>query len=204
MMDKLLRSPKERVLKPMARSPFCAIHPVAITVAALLVGLAAAVVAWQQWYLLALGLWLLNRVLDGLDGTVARLNQQQSDLGGYLDIVFDIVVYAAIPIGLVLSAPSLAAYLSVAVLMGAFYINTASWMYLAALLEKHKHGATASGELTTVTMPGGLIEGTETVIFYCLFLLFPGAMVPLFLTMAALVLITAGQRIVWAVRRMPR
>ncbi len=49
-------------------------------------------------------------------------------------------------------------------------------------------------------MPSGLIEGAETVVFYCLFLLWPGQVVGLFCVFAALVLVTVGQRLVWAAR----
>lgn len=202
VIDKLLRVPKERVLTPLARDGLRDVHPITITVAALGVGLAAGVAAWQQVYGLALGLWLINRVLDGLDGTVARLHAKQSDLGGYLDILLDVTVYAVVPLGLALGVNTPAAYLSLALLLGSFYINGASWMYLAALLEKRNSGAAARGELTTITMPGGLIEGTETVIFYGLFLLFPGWLVLLFGLMAGLVLFTTGQRVVWAVRNL--
>lgn len=202
MIDKLLRSPKEEILAPLARSPLRTIHPNAITLVAFGVGLAASLAAWQQATLLALGLWLLNRVLDGLDGTLARLQHKESDLGGYLDIVLDIIVYAAIPLGLALGVHTTAGYLALALLLSSFYINAASWMYLAALLEKRKSGARTQGELTAITMPGGLIEGTETIIFYTLFLLVPWAMVPLFVTMALLVLVTVGQRLVWAVRNL--
>ncbi len=202
MIDKVLRSPKEQVLKPVARHPLRVIHPTAITLVAFGVGVAAAAAAWQQAYVLALGLWALNRILDGLDGTVARLHKKQSDLGGYLDIVLDIVVYALVPLALALSVDTREVYLALALLLGSFYINGASWMYLAALLEKRKHGAHKQGEMTTVTMPGGVIEGTETIIFYSLFLLFPGALVPLFGAMAVLVLITAAQRLVWSTRNL--
>jgi phosphatidylglycerophosphate synthase len=202
MIDKVLRYPKERVLEPVALRLLQGVHPNAITIIACGVGIAAAVAVWQQAYAPALALWLLNRVLDGLDGTVARLMNKQSDFGGYLDIVLDTVVYAAIPVGLALGMSTNAVYLALAFLLASFYINGASWMYLAALLEKRNNGATARGELTTVTMPGGLIEGTETIVFYTLFLLFPGALVPLFVVMGALVLVTAAQRVVWAVRHL--
>jgi phosphatidylglycerophosphate synthase len=202
VIDKFLRVPKESVLNPLATHVLHPFHPTAITVVAAGIGVIAAVAAWQQWYLLALGLWLTNRVLDGLDGTVARINQKQSDLGGYLDIVLDMLVYAAIPLGLAIGVNSIPVYISLGFLFGAFYINGASWMYLAALLEKRKHGAAAQGEMTTVTMPGGLIEGTETIIFFCLFLLFPGWLVELYAAMAVLVLFTTGQRIVWAVHNL--
>ncbi|HEU4326511.1 MAG TPA: CDP-alcohol phosphatidyltransferase family protein [Roseiflexaceae bacterium] len=200
MVDKVLRKPKEQILTPLAHGPLRALHPTAVTLLACVVGLMAAVAAWQQLYGAALVLWLLNRTLDGLDGTLARVHGRQSDLGGYLDILLDVLVYAAVPAGLALGVGTPAAYLSLALLLGSFYINGASWMYLAALLEKRSQGARASGELTTVTMPGGLIEGAETVLFYALFLLFPTALVPLFGLMALLVGVTTVQRLVWAVR----
>lgn len=198
MVDKALREPKETLLTPLIRGPIRRIHPTGVTIAAAIVGIAAAAAAWQGAATLAIGLWIVNRVLDGLDGTLARITGQQSDLGAYLDIVLDHLVYAAIPIGLAAADQSGAALLAAGLLVASFYINGASWMYLAALLEKRSAGARARGELTTVTMPGGLIEGAETIVFFTLFLLFPGALVPLFGLMAALVLVTVAQRITWA------
>jgi phosphatidylglycerophosphate synthase len=202
MIDKALRKPKESLLTPLVHGPIRRIHPTVVTVLAAVVGVAAAGAAWQSAYLLALGLWVVNRVLDGLDGTLARITDQQSDLGAYLDIMLDHVVYVVVPLGLALAAGTSAAYLALAALLASFYINAASWMYLAALLEKHNVGAAARGEMTTVTMPGGLVEGAETVVLYTLFLLFPSALVPLFGLMAALVLLTAGQRLTWAMRHL--
>jgi phosphatidylglycerophosphate synthase len=202
MIDKVLRIPKERALTPLALHLLRPIHPTQITLVSFGFGLAAGVAAWQEAYILGLAFWALNRLLDGLDGTVARIFQKQSDFGGYLDMLLDIVTYAVIPLGLALGIGTTAGYISMAVLLGSFYINAASWMYLAALLEKRQHGAATHGEQTTITMPGGLIEGTETVIFFCLFFLFPQAVIPLFWLMALLVLITAGQRLAWAVRHL--
>lgn len=200
MVDKFLRSSKEQALSPLAVRLLRPIHPITITLAAWGVGLVASVAAWYQLYMLALLLWLLNRLLDGLDGTVARLQQKQSDLGAYLDVLLDTTIYMAIPLALASGHNTTVGYLSLALLLGSFYLNTASWMYLAALLEKRRAGASAQGELTTITMPDGLIEGTETIIFICLVLLLPGMMVPLFLAMALMVCFTVIQRLVWAVR----
>lgn len=56
-----------------------------------MIGLAAAGAAALQWHWGALGLWLLNRVFDGLNGMVARAHAIQSDFGGYLNIVLDFI-----------------------------------------------------------------------------------------------------------------
>ena len=43
---------------------------------------------------IALILFLINRILDGIDGTMARLSK--TDLGGYYDIVCDFFIYATL------------------------------------------------------------------------------------------------------------
>jgi phosphatidylglycerophosphate synthase len=202
VIDKHLRRPKEQVLNAPAAVLPRSLHPTGVTLLALAVGILAAVVIAFGAYWWGLALWIINRMLDGLDGTLARRANLQSDLGGYLDIVLDHIVYAAIPLALVLSAPSYLAALGLAILFASFYINGASWMYLAALLEKRNRGASSRQEMTTVTMPSGLVEGAETIVLFSLFLIFPGQLPILFGIMAVLVMVTAGQRVVWAVRNL--
>ena len=199
MIDAFLRLPKEHLLEPLAARLEGA-SPTHVTLVSLGVGLGAAGLAGGGLYGWGLGLWLLNRLLDGLDGEVARRGGRQSDLGGYLDILCDFLVYALVPVALVVSQPSEGAYLALALLLTSFYVNAGSWTLLSALLEKRQHGASAKGERTSVTMPGGLIEGAETVVFYIFFFLFPHAFTPLALLLAGLVALTAGQRVVWARR----
>ncbi|MEO1290106.1 MAG: CDP-alcohol phosphatidyltransferase family protein [Chloroflexota bacterium] len=198
MLDKQLRSVKESVLRPAATWLGTQFTPTEITLAGGAIGIAAAGFAWQGWYMAGLGLWLVNRILDGLDGTVARMFNKQSDLGGYIDILVDNLIYAIVPIGLALSIGTPIVYVALIFMLAAFYINSASWMILSSILEKRAQGAKSSGEMTTVTMPHGLIEGTETIAFYVLFFLLPQLMPALFVVMGLLVLITVGQRLQWA------
>lgn len=205
MLDELLRPIKERVLTPVARAVGGRVHPLAVTVAAFVVGMAAAAAAARAAYGVALACWLANRALDGFDGTLARTQGTQSDIGGYADIVLDFVVYAAVPLGLVLGAPDIersALALAALTLVGSFYVNAASWMYLAAILERRGEGAAARGGMTTITMPSGLIGGAETIILYTLFLALPGLLLQLFALMGTLVLATVVQRLVWAARHL--
>ncbi len=199
MLDKVLRPPKERLLQPAAHLTR-QINPTLLTLAAFGVGVLAVVAVLTHAPRLALGLWLGNRLLDGLDGSAARFQRKQSDLGGYLDILLDTVIYAALPIALIAADPSPSGYLSLALLLAAYYLNSGSWLYLAALLEKRSQGAGARGEHTSITMPSGLIEGAETVVFYGLVLIWPDQVVVLFSVFAGLVLVTVGQRLAWAAR----
>ena len=132
---------------------------------------------------------------------MARMGGLQSDLGGYLDIVVDFVSYAIIPVGLALGVQhSKAAIFSLIFLLCTYYINAASWMYLAAILEKRQ---LAQGDkLTTIAMPAGIIGGTETIVFYCAFILFPAYLVWLFSVMGLLIVVTILQRVVWATRHL--
>lgn len=199
MFDERLRSLKDMTFDPLARG-LQMVPPWLFSVMGLLAGLAAALAAWQRLYPLALALWLLNRILDGMDGAVARIRGDQSDFGGYLDIVIDYVGYAAVPIGLALGVgvTETAVMLALLFLLATFYVNSASWMYLAAILEKRRHQQ--ADRLTSITMPAGLIGGTETIVFFSIFMLFPAYLPWLFSLMAGLIVITIVQRLIWAKR----
>lgn len=200
MFDDLLRALKDRLLAPLARALGRRVSPTTVTLGAFALGLAAAACAAQRRGGAALALWLLNRLLDGFDGTLARETGRQTDAGGYLDLVLDFAVYAALPVGLVLGRPSLPLALAALALLASYYVNAASWMVLAAVLERRGAGAAARGERTTVTIPPGLIGGAETVVFYALCFVLPGRLVLLFGVFAGLVMATAAQRVAWGVR----
>jgi phosphatidylglycerophosphate synthase len=200
--DAILRGPKDLVLAPLARRAPHGLHPIAITLAGVFPGIGAAIAAADGCFGLALGLWLANRLLDGLDGTVARQRERESDLGAYLDIIMDFVVYGSLPIGIAAHVGTRTGWIAAAVLLATFYVNTVSWAYLAAIIERRRSAASRPRTLTAVTMPAGLIEGAETIVLFCAMLLFPGWAVTLFWIMAGGVAVTIMQRIVWAVRNL--
>ncbi|MCB0028780.1 MAG: CDP-alcohol phosphatidyltransferase family protein [Anaerolineales bacterium] len=201
MFDDLMRRFKEFMLLPLARL-FVRVPPASLTLVSLLFGLVTAVLAWQQLYWWAVLGWSLNRIFDGLDGVVARLSGNQSDFGGYLDIVLDFVIYAAVPIGLVAGEPNEQRWLLLALLLGSFYVNGVSWTYLAAILEKRQHGAAARAEETTITMPNGIVGGFLTIVFFYAFLILPFWLDYLFVLMSGLVLLGVIQRLFWARRHL--
>lgn len=202
MFDQWLRRFKDRLLEPVCRRLGRRLHPNLISLAAFAVGLASAWEAAQGRTGLALGLWFANRTLDGLDGTAARVHGLQSDFGGYLDILLDFAVYTAVPIALVYAHPAPATLWAAVFLLGTFYLNSASWMYLSAVVERRRQGAGAEGELTTVTMPAGIVAGTETIAFYALFIAFPAHLATLFGVMGLLVCVNVVQRLWWAWRHL--
>lgn len=198
MFDNYLRGIKDRLAEPIARR-MSKVDANSLTLIGLLIGIGSAVLAYFGFYIWAFAFWLLNRSLDGLDGIIARMYQKQDDFGGYLDIMSDFVVYAALPIGVVLGAPSTVRFIALILMLGAFYVNTASWMYLAAILEKRAlHDPETR---TTIVMPSGLVGGFETIVFFSLFILFPAHVTILFMVYTSMVIITIIQRVIWAKRQ---
>ena len=198
MLDQTLRVPKRTVFAPLARR--LSLSPNLVTLLGLGAGLVAVGQAASGNLERALLFWVLNRLLDGLDGELAEVQGRKTDFGGYLDMMCDLLIYALLPVALTWGSGG--SWWPVALLLTSFYLNVGSWMYLSAILEKRAQGATARGERTQVTMPSGLIEGGETILFYSLFLIMPGYLRELFLLFALLVFFTAGQRVSWAWRNL--
>ena len=76
-----------------------------ITLAGAIAGCAAGIVIALGLYLPGLALVLVSRLLDGLDGAVARATRT-TDFGGYLDITADFLFYGAIPMAFVWADPA--------------------------------------------------------------------------------------------------
>lgn len=200
MHDAFLRRQKDRLMTPVAGSTFAAIHPNLISVVAMVIGLGSGLAIMGQWYWVGLLLWAINRIMDGLDGVVARVHQKQSDFGGYLDLFLDFIIYLAVPIAFVAASPTTTNLWAGLFLLTSYVLNTISWTTLAALLEKRQRQTV--NRLTSMEMPTGLIEGAETILFYTLFYLLPGYIAILFTVMSILVLFTASQRVWWAYRHL--
>lgn len=77
------------------------ITPDGLTLVGFAIGVLALPFLALGWYLAALVVILLNRLLDGLDGALAR-RRGLTDAGGFLDISLDFLFYALVPFGLFL------------------------------------------------------------------------------------------------------
>jgi phosphatidylglycerophosphate synthase len=209
VVDRALRPLKTRLLAPLAR-PLARTSPATITAVGLVVGLGAAAAAAVGRFDVALVAWLLNRVLDGLDGDVARRAGRANTRGAYLDLMADLLVYAAVPLGLAagavgagLAEPA-AAWGAAALAGAAFYVNLGSLAYLSSALASAPEAARAraAGSAPGIHLPAGLIEGAETVVLFAVALALP-ALAPWTLgATAGLVLATAAQRVLWGARRL--
>ncbi|MCF1710926.1 CDP-alcohol phosphatidyltransferase family protein [Tabrizicola sp. J26] len=169
----------------------------AVTLAGLGFGLLAAALIALGAPAAALLPLALSRLADGLDGAIAR-SVGKTDFGGFLDITCDFLFYAAVPLGFVLLDPTANA-LPGATLLASFYVNGASFLGFAILAAKRGIETRQQGE-KSLYYSAGLLEGTETILFFVAICLFP-ALFPLFSWgFAALCLVTATARVLLAWR----
>ncbi len=170
------------------------VAPGAVTATALVVGVGACVAAALSLWPVALVLWLANRALDGIDGPLAR-RHGPSDLGGMLDFLADFVVYGGFVVGVAIAVPD--ARVACTALLAAYLLNNVALLSFASLVEKRRLDF---GDERSLRFTAGLAEGTETILAYIAFCLFPAHAAAIAWTFTAMVLITAGQRVALARR----
>jgi phosphatidylglycerophosphate synthase len=165
-----------------------------VSVAGFFIGICAAILIAYQSYFLAAILILLSRILDGVDGTVARLTQT-TDLGGFLDISLDFLFYAAIPLAFAIANPAVNA-LPAAALLAAFMGTGSTFLAFAALAEKRgMHNSHLPAK--SFYFLGGLTEATETIAVFVAMCIWPAYFVELAYGFAALCCITIATRVYW-------
>lgn len=122
-----------------------------------------------EHYLTALLFIALNRICDGLDGALARI-QGITDAGGFLDICLDFLFYSLIPFGFALANPEQNAIAS-AFLIFSFIGTGCSFLAFAVMAGKRGIENPVYKNKSLYYM-SGLTEGTETIgcfVFFCLF-----------------------------------
>ncbi|UYH54965.1 CDP-alcohol phosphatidyltransferase family protein [Qipengyuania sp. SS22] len=161
-----------------------------LTFAGLALGLAGAgAIALGQ---LAIGLALIiaNRLLDGLDGAVARANRPTA-LGGYFDIVADFAFYVSVPMAFGFLDP--ANTQAALVLVAAFVLTGVSFLAFAVVAAERGEETRAHGR-KSFFYSTGLAEGAETIAVFIVFALLPAWFVPIAYGYAGLCVLTVFQR----------
>jgi phosphatidylglycerophosphate synthase len=172
----------------------------AMTIVGLVIGLLAVPLLAGAHYGWALVVILLNRVIDGLDGAIARRGSP-SPFGGYLDIVCDMAFYAAVPFGFALARPVNALW--AALLLASFVCTAASFLGRAVMAAQRGETDDGAHGHKAFFYAAGIIEGSETILAFVLFCLFPQAFPWLAGVFAVLCLWTAAARVVAAFQSNP-
>lgn len=185
----LIEPPLNAVGKTLASAGFAANT---VTLIGLCLGLVSAFFIVINLPLVGLLFIFLSRIADGLDGAVARATKK-SDFGGYLDITCDFLFYGAVPAAFVFADPTTNGTAG-AFLLAAFYFNGASFLGYAILAEKYGYQTDAQGQ-KSLYYSNGLLEGTETIVFFVMLCLLPQLFVPLAFVFGALCFATATLRV---------
>ncbi|MGH6870950.1 MAG: CDP-alcohol phosphatidyltransferase family protein [Rhizomicrobium sp.] len=162
-----------------------------VSVAACVVGLAAIPALARHAYLLALALILANRLIDALDGAVAR-QTRVTGRGAFLDMTLDLIVFAGIPFGFALGDPSRG--LAAAFFIFAIAATGASSIFLSSKMR-------APGE-TMFGFVGRIMEDTELTLAFAIACIVPGWFSVVAYVAGVLCFLTAGSRIAFAVARL--
>ena len=166
-----------------------------ITIVGAVLGGAAAFAIAGGVELIGLAMFLTGRVLDGLDGAVAR-QSQPTNRGGFLDIALDFVVYAAIPVAFAVRDPGANA-LAAACLLAGFLVNGTAFLAFAVMAERLKMETKAQGQKSLYYL-SGIAEGGETILVFAAFCLWPTWFAGIAYAFAVMCLVSGAARIVMA------
>ena len=196
MFDRHLQKLTQKPLSFFAKIILKYISANQITIIGFIFGLMMCLFIYLELFFLAIFFLILNRICDGLDGVMARLTVP-TYMGAYLDIVLDFIFYSAFILIFGLLDTN---NIIISCLLLFSYICTGT-TFLAQAIIQPKLDLVQKDESIDIDIPksfyysAGLIEGTETILFMILCLLFPNLYFFFGLIFAILCLLTALSRI---------
>ncbi len=174
MFDRSIQKIVQTPLKLIGRYLLKYIQPDQVTFIGFIFGIIMCLLIYFQLFNLALVFLIFNRISDGLDGAMARLTSP-TPRGGYFDIVADFIIYAGFVLSFGLSNPD--KLLISALLLFSFIGTGTTFLAKAAIqhqVDQSKHSSDQENEINkSFHYASGLIEGTETILFMILCLIFP-------------------------------
>jgi archaetidylinositol phosphate synthase len=187
MIETALRPGLQRiVINPIVKRLPASITPNTITIAGLCIGscVLPLLLLHQPW--LAVLCLCLSGLADTMDGSLARLREKTSDLGGVIDIISDRWVEAITIIALCGVAPAERGLLS-AIMLGTVLLCVTSFLLVGMFSENH-------GEKSFYYSPG-MIERAEAFAFFIAMILAPRNFTVLAICFSLLVLLTTATRL---------
>ena len=193
MFDRKIQKYTQKPLQYIAKLFLKLISPNHMTLIGFSFGLLMCLSIIIDQYLIAIIFLFLNRLSDGLDGTMARL-QTPTPLGGYLDIVLDFLIYGGFVLSFGITEVN---NMPLSMILLFCYIGTGStFLAKAAILPSLTNQNLKEEIPKSFHYAVGLVEGTETIVFMVLCLLFPSLFIYFSLVFIILCLITIVFRII--------
>ena len=193
MFDRQIQKNTQKPLQYIAKLFLKFISPNHMTLIGFSFGVLMCLFIIIDQYLMAIIFLFVNRLSDGLDGTMARL-QNPTPLGGYLDIVLDFLIYGGFVLSFGITEQN-NTLLSMVLLF--CYIGTGSTFLAKAAILPSLTNQNLNEEIPkSFHYAVGLVEGTETIVFMVLCLLFPNLFIYFSFIFIILCLITIVFRII--------
>ncbi|KTR03585.1 membrane protein [Aureimonas ureilytica] len=193
MFDHRIIPLQNRVLVPMARVlAKRGVRADALSWTGFGLGVVAFGLIWANWYLAGLLAIAANRLVDGLDGSVARATSP-TDRGAFLDIVLDFAFYTLVPLAFALADPDANA-LAAAVLIASF-VGTGTSFLAFSLIAERRGLRSAKFPAKGIYYVGALAEGAETIAVFVAMCLVPTYFPAIAYGYAALCAITTALRL---------
>lgn len=197
MFDANVRRRLRPILTPVAvQLARLGVTPNAVSATGGAVGIGAGVMIARGFVASGIAVWLCSRVLDGLDGILARDTNRASAFGGYLDITVDMAAYSAMLLGFAALHPE-GGWVWSLILIGYLLVTTTT---LALSSELERAQAPLPDNDRSIQFTPGFAEAGETTAAYVLFALLPQLVVPIAWGWAALCFATVVQRTLLARR----
>ena len=141
---------------------------------------------------IALFVFLLGRILDGVDGIIAN-KTRITEFGGFIDIVFDLISYSLVPLAFILKDNSNVIFGSI--LLATFF-GTSSAFFGIAIFENNKF--IKRNPEKSFYHVGGFMGGAITIFFLSLMFLFPEKFNLIALIFSVLCILGTIERIFYA------
>ena len=196
MLDPVMRRLIDPPLNAAAKRWPSSVSANQITIIGFGLGVISVAAVAHGAFTLALALLLINRLGDGLDGAVAR-QHGATDLGAYLDIVADFLLWSLLPLGFLFYDGAIA--VAAAVLLSSFAMSMVVFLAYAIMAEKRGISTESQGKKSFFYM-AGLAEGTETIGFFTIVMIWPQAFIPAAYSFAVLVYLSVIGRIIVSVK----
>lgn len=195
MFDRKIQYLTQKPLTVIAKVLLNFFKPNHITIIGFICGIVMCISIYFEFYLTSIFFLILNRFCDGLDGVMARISYP-THLGAYLDIVFDFIIYSGYVLAFGLQNSN---NLILSNLLLFSYICTSSTFFAQSLLQSNTYfqeNKDTDFEIRKgFVYASGLIEGTETLIFMIVCILFPKYFIYLGLIFFFMCMITSISRV---------
>ena len=169
-----------------------------VTAAGFVSTLCAFACLYMQAYGGALFFVCLSRLMDGLDGSLARHSESgASDDGAFLDIVTDMIFYGGVVFFFAAGQPQTA--MAAAFLIFSFMGSASSFLAYGIIAAKRDMQHDRQGK-KSFYYAAGLCEGSETIFFFVLMCLLPAWFSVLAILFGLLCWITAAGRVALAMK----